>query len=75
MARMKWYDWTAFGLTTIGGISWGVIGVTSLFGSKFDLVDVVFGSIPVVRDVVYMLVGVAAVWGIVALLKAHFKRR
>ncbi len=43
-------------LVVVGGLNWGLVG---LFG--FDLVATLFGAIPIVSRVVYVLVGLAAV--------------
>lgn len=42
-------------LVFVGAFNWGLIG---LFG--FNLVAVLFGSMPVVENLVYILVGVSA---------------
>jgi len=43
----------------VGGINWGLIG---LFG--FNLVDVLFGSLPTLASLVYVLIGLSAVYTI-----------
>ena len=51
----------AYWLTIIGGLNWGLVGL-----SKLDLVDTLFGSIPMLATVVYALVGLSAlymIWG------------
>ena len=49
----------AFSLLIIGGINWGVIG---FFGADYDLIDLVFGSLDVVPEVLETLVGVSALY-------------
>ena len=44
-------------LVIIGGLNWGLVG---LF--HFDLVQAILGSVPILARVVYILVGVAAVY-------------
>lgn len=44
-------------LLIIGGLNWGLVGLFD-----FNLVTAVFGSIPVLEKVVYILVGVAAIF-------------
>lgn len=46
-------------LLIVGGLNWGLVG---LF--RIDLVAAILNSVPVVRDIVYTLVGVAALYGI-----------
>ena len=50
-------DWIALVLVIIGGLNWGLVG---LFG--VDLVAAVFGSISWLQNIVYVLVGLAAVY-------------
>ena len=53
-------------LVIIGGINWGLVGV-----AQFDLVATIFGGqdAPLAR-VVYVLVGLSALWQILPLLQA-----
>lgn len=50
-------DWLAFVLVIVGGLNWGLWGLL-----KFDLVDFLLGSIPWLANIVYILVGLAAVY-------------
>jgi len=52
--------WIAFVLLIVGGLNWGLVGLFN-----FDIVAVLFGSIPIVAQVVYVLVGLGAVWMLV----------
>ena len=56
-------DWIALVLLVIGGLNWGLVGLFS-----FDLVDAVFGAIGL-ASVVYVLVGLAALYTIYYLFK------
>lgn len=47
----------AFILAMVGALNWGLIGLFS-----FNLVTTLVGSWPTVERVVYILVGVSAVW-------------
>jgi len=53
--------WVAFVLLIVGGFNWGLYGLFS----GFDLVDAVFGSIAFLAQIVYVLVGLAAVYMLV----------
>ncbi len=53
--------WVAFVLLVVGGLNWGLYGLFS----GFDVVDLLFGSIPTLAMVVYALVGLAAVYMLV----------
>ena len=54
---MKKLDVVAAGLLVIGGLNWGVVGLT---GS--DLVGALLGSLSPASRAVYLLVGVAALY-------------
>jgi uncharacterized membrane protein YuzA (DUF378 family) len=65
---MRKLDLVAAALVLVGGLNWGLVGV-----AKFDLVAWIcggmeFGETNAVSRVVYTLVGLAAVYGIGALL-------
>lgn len=47
----------AFALLVVGGLNWGLVG---LF--KLNLVESLLGSMPTVEMVVYILVGLSALW-------------
>lgn len=50
-------------LVIIGSINWGLIGLGMLLGqmSSWNVVSMVFGSMPTLEAIIYVLVGVAAV--------------
>ncbi len=51
-------DRIALLLTIIGGINWGLIGIF-----QFDLVAFIFGGqAAVVSRIIYVLVGISAIW-------------
>ena len=52
-------------LVIVGGLNWGLVG---LFG--FDLVAALFGAASIMSRLVYVLVGLSAVWQILPLSKA-----
>ena len=56
-------------LLIIGGLNWGLVG---LFG--FDLVATLFGEMSVLSRIVYVLVGISALYQIVPLIKAGDQR-
>ena len=57
-------DWVALVLLIIGGLNWGLVG---LFG--LDLVDLLLGSVPLLQNIVYVLVGLSALYLIYYLSK------
>ena len=48
-------------LIIIGGINWGLVGLGMLMGSDWNLVNMIFGSWPMIEGIVYLLVGISAV--------------
>lgn len=64
MAEKNTLDWIALILLIVGGLNWGLVG---LF--KFDLVAAIFGAMSVVSRIVYILVGIAALYSIYYLSK------
>ena len=58
-------DWVAWILVIIGGLNWGLVG---LFGIDWDLVAKVFnGSDTTGAKIVYILVGLSALWVLISL--------
>lgn len=55
--KMSTIDWIAFVLVAVGALNWGLVG---LFG--FDLVATLFGDMSIISRIIYVLVGVSAVY-------------
>jgi len=55
--RLGWLDWTALVLLIIGGINWGLVGLLGL-----DLVALLFGPVSLLTRIVYILVGISALY-------------
>ena len=51
-------------LLIVGGLNWGLVGL-----ANFDLVAAIFGEMSLLSRIVYVLVGLSALWQIVPLLK------
>lgn len=62
MRKMNALDWLFLVLLVIGGINWGLIG---FFG--VDLVASLFGPMSSLSRIVYVLVGVSAIYEILRL--------
>jgi len=50
-------DWIALVLTIVGGLNWGLVGLFN-----YNLVDGIFGVASVISKIVYILVGLSALW-------------
>jgi len=57
---LKWLHIVAFTLTVVGALNWGLVGLLDL-----NLVNAIFGSIAGLETIVYILVGVSAVYLVV----------
>lgn len=61
--KMNVVDYLAWLLLVVGGLNWGLVGAFD-----YNLVDEIFGAGSTAADVVYIAVGVAAVYWIFALI-------
>lgn len=55
--RLNSLDWLAYVLVIIGGINWGLVGAF-----EFNLVDEIFGVESAISKVIYILVGLSALY-------------
>ena len=55
--RLNSLDWVAYVLVIIGGINWGLVGAF-----EFNLVDEIFGVGSTISKLIYILVGLSAVY-------------
>lgn len=57
--RMQALDWTALVLMIVGGINWGLVGLFNV-----DLVASIFGQMSALTRIIYIVVGLAALYAI-----------
>ncbi len=57
MKNASTLDMLALALVIIGGLNWGLVGLLNL-----DLVQLLLGSIPILAQIVYIVVGLAALY-------------
>lgn len=50
-------DWIAYVLAIVGGLNWGLVGAFN-----FDLVAAIFGEMSALSRIVYVLVGLSALY-------------
>lgn len=62
-------DKIALILVIIGGLNWGLIAISPMY----DIVQLLLGSMPALAQLVYLLVGVAAIY--VAIVMMKFARK
>ena len=58
-SRLNALDWISMTLLIIGGVNWGLVGLFN-----FDLVAALFGQMSLLSRIVYVLVGVCALYTI-----------
>ena len=59
MAKMNTLDWIAMVLLIVGGLNWGLVGLLN-----YDLVAALFGTQTAFSRVIYVLVGLSALYSI-----------
>ena len=59
---MKYLHIVAYVLLFIGGINWGLVGIGGFAGGDWNVVSMILGSWPAVEWLVYVLVGLSAVY-------------
>lgn len=64
MNKLNALDWVAFLLVVVGGLNWGLVGLFD-----FDLVAAIFGDMSGISRVVYVLVGLGALYLLVSMGK------
>ena len=55
--KLSVIDWIAVILLVVGGLNWGLVGALN-----FDLVAMIFGGMTLISRVVYILVGLSAIY-------------
>ncbi|MFP4054840.1 MAG: DUF378 domain-containing protein [Phycisphaerae bacterium] len=65
MKTLKGLDFAALLLIVIGGLNWGLVGLFA-----FDLVAAIFGPMSILARIVYVLVGLSAIYA--AARSPHF---
>ena len=65
MYKFNLLDKITFILVLIGALNWGLVGL-----GNFDLVNSVFGFIPLVQKIIYVLIGLAGLNIILLMFKA-----
>jgi len=69
MEKFNALDWTAFVLLIIGGLNWGLVGFFD-----FDLVATIFGDMSTLTRIIYVIVGLSAIYLVLALVVKKYKK-
>lgn len=70
----SWIDWLAMALVIIGALNWGLVGLGSLFETNLNLVNLLFGFSQTLEAIVYLIVGLAALYAIFFLVQLRSHR-
>ena len=57
MKKLTGLDWLAMILIIVGGLNWGLVGLFN-----FNLVDAIFGVRGIISLIIYVLVGLSALY-------------
>ncbi len=63
--KMSPVGWIAFILVIIGGLNWGLVGLGLWMSADWNVVNIVLGTWPMVEALVYVLVGLSAIYMLV----------
>jgi len=69
MGKLSIVDWICLILIIIGGLNWLLVGIFS-----FDLVAAIFGAMSIISKIVYILVGVGALYVVIFMLPKTGKK-
>ncbi|MDP3645947.1 MAG: DUF378 domain-containing protein [bacterium] len=62
---MKWMHMVGWILIVVGGVNWGLVGLGGFMASDWNLVHMILGSWSSLESLVYVLVGLAAVYEVI----------
>ena len=62
---MKWLHMVSWILIIVGALNWGLVGIGGFMGNSLNLVNMLLGSMPMLENLVYVLVGLSAVYEVV----------
>jgi uncharacterized protein len=57
MPKMNTLDWVAWIILLVGGLNWGMVGLFD-----FNLVSALFGAVAIIERLVYIVVGLSALY-------------
>ncbi len=68
--RLSVLDWIALVVLIVGGLNWGLVGILN-----FDLIGAAFGQGTSIARAIYIVVGLAGLYGIFFAVKLAGQRR
>jgi len=50
------------GTLIVAGIIWGLVGFGYFINTNLNIINLILGGVPVIENIVYLVVGVCAIW-------------
>ncbi len=63
--KMSEFEWATWVFVTVGALNWGLVGAF-----KMDLIQIIFGTSPLLMQTVYILVGASGLYWLYKVLVA-----
>jgi uncharacterized membrane protein YuzA (DUF378 family) len=60
--RVSAVDWASLVLVIVGAINWGLVGIGMFLDANWNVVNLIFGSVPTLEALIYVLVGLAGLY-------------
>lgn len=61
---LNWLDYLTMLLVIVGALNWGLVGIGEFANTNANVVNLIFGSIPTLESIIYILVGLAGLYAI-----------
>lgn len=58
---MKALHGISYVLVIIGGLDWGLAGIGGWIGGNWNVINLIFGSVSWLENLIYVLIGIAAI--------------
>ena len=69
MAKRSALEWAVIVLLIIGAINLGLAGLGGLLGTNLNVINLVLGSIALLENIVYVLIGLAGLYKLYTVVK------
>lgn len=66
-AEVNWLDWLAMVLVIAGALNWGLMGLAGYIvedANAWNVVNILFGTVPSIEWLIYLLIGLAGLYEI-----------
>lgn len=64
---LNWLDWLTMTLVIIGALNWGLMGLSGFLNNdanEWNVVNMLFGSVPGIEWLIYSIIGLAGLYQI-----------